>query len=424
MFLLMAVRLRVGGGAWYFPLLSLGEWLLLPLGAASLTMGLLALWKVRERTLLPLWMSAVIPACLWLAAMGLNMLARGATQEGGDQFLSWTVHLVFPTLAFLPLLAQPEWRDRLFWALAAGITLNAALVFLQARASGHVPPDTALLDAGGLLAGQYDYALYAALALPLLAAWRGGETKRHRALATMLCTFLLPALALSACFSLPGLAAAGIGLAVAWAAWRSPAWITGVFICLLLFGYGAEQRRQRDENHRRLVAASAAIGMNQYGRAFAIFAESPYFGEGPEAFAAGDRPADDGGAAPHPWYAALLGGGGLIGLGLWLALLAELAVRAVGRYGRRCLLSGGVLGATFGLAAVGLWTNALPEGAGALVGLLLAISALEEVDPEAGNHVRRQAQRKRLRRVTAIIAKVRGDTRMIVRDNPPETPER
>lgn len=378
MFLLVVSRVPTGGGAfWTFPLLSLGEWLLLPLGAAALTMGLLTLWKVRERTWLPLWMSGVVPGCLWLLAAGLTLLKNDFGQEGGDMFLSWAVRLIFPTMAFLPLLAQPKWRNRLMWALAGGIVLNVAMILTQARASGLSLPDTGLLRVGGLLEGQFEYGLFLAVSLPLLAAWRGGENSRHRALSTLLCTFLLPALALGACFSLGALVAVGAGLAISWAAWRGPAWIMGVFICLLLFGYGSDTRRTREINSRKLLAASAALNRQQYDRALAVFESKPFFGDSPEHFLAND-PNRSNDKAAAPWYATLIGGTGLAGLGLWLVLLAELVVRAMGQHGQRCILPGGVLGGTAGLAIMSLWSNAMPLGAGAMIGLLLAFSIVEE----------------------------------------------
>lgn len=393
MFLLVVARLPLGGSAWTFPLLSFGEWLLLPLGAAALTMGLLALWKVRERTWMPLWLSAVAPGILWLLAIGLCMLKNDVTQIGGDMFLAWAVRLVFPTMAFLPLLAQPLWRDRLMWALAAGVAANAVAIFWQGRTSGLALPDPGLLELGGFLGGQYDYGLLLAVALPLLASWRGGETSRRRALATMLCTFLLPALALGASFSWVALAATAIGLAVSLVTWRGGAWIMGIFLCLLLFGYGAESRREREVQHRRLLAASFDTGRERYAQAFKVFETKPFFGVGPEAFLAADAKKAPAPETPTPWYAALLGGSGLAGLGIWLVILAQLAARSMGQFGWRCLLHGGVLGGAFGLAAAGLWTDAMPQGAGALVGLLLAVSIVEE-EVVAPLHARTRRQRR------------------------------
>ncbi len=385
MLLLPLARVGTANGGWSFPLLSLGEWLLLPLGAASLTMGLLSRGGLQGKKTLPLWMVAVIPAVLWLAAGGLAMLAGNVTPAGGDLFLSWVVHLVFPVMAFLPLLVQPEWRDRLMWALAAGLAVNAILIFWQARTAGIAPPDIGMLRFGGMLPNQYDYALMLGIAIPLLSAWHGGNIQRNRALAILFCTFLLPALALASCFSWAGIAALAVGLAVSWAAWRGPAWIMGVFLCFLAFGYGSSARTEQETNQRRLLAASFHESADNYRRALDTFEKRPLLGSGPESYLC--EPAK--GGEPMPWYAALLGGTGLLGLGLWLALLAELAARALGREGRRCLYFGGVLGGTAGLAVAGLWAEALPEGAGALVGLLLAFSILEEPERQPG---RRQAR--------------------------------
>lgn len=381
MFLLPLVRLRHGGGVWYFPLLSLGEWLLLPLGVLSLTMGFLSLSRVRERTLLPLWLSAIVPAVLWLLAAGTSMLYNGVGPGGGDIFLSWAVHLIFPTLTFLPLLTMRVWRDRLMRALAAGLALNAVYIFLQARSAGLAPPDTELLRFGGFLANQHDYGLMLGVALPLIAAWRGGDHVSNKALANLFCTFLLPVLALSACFGWVGLAASAIGLSVAWAAWRSYAWILGIFVCLLVFGYGSEARASRERPQRKLFAESAMMGSGCYRRAFNTFQVRPFLGSGPESFClgTGHEPADT--LEPMPWYASLVGGAGLAGLGMWLVLLGELSARTMGRFGRRCLWHGGVLGGVMALAVAGLWTDALPEGPGALVGFLIALSILEEPDP-------------------------------------------
>ncbi len=399
MFLLPLVRVGTSSGVWTFPLLSLGEWLLLPLGAASLTMGLLTRGTLQGKNLLPLWMAAVAPAFLWLLVAGLSMLINGASPAGGDLFLSWVVHLIFPVMAFLPLLVLPIWRDRLMWALAAGLALNAILVFWQARSAGLAPPDAGLLDFGGMLAEQYDYALLLGTAIPLLAAWRGGDLQKSRALAIMFCTFLLPALSLIACFSWAGVAALAVGLAVSWAAWRSPAWIMGIFLCLLVFGYGSDTRSERDSNQRRLLAASLQAGGGNYQKALKTFEARPILGSGPESYLAESA----GAANPMPWYAALLGGTGLLGLGMWLALLAELAARTLGRDGRRCLLYGGVLGGTAGLAVACLWSPALPEGAGAMVGLLLAFSILEEPERPSRRSIR---ARNGSRDANAALARV------------------
>ncbi|MDR1745575.1 MAG: hypothetical protein LBS30_07475 [Planctomycetota bacterium] len=381
LFLLPAARLWSGAGVSRdIPLLSLGEWLLLPLGVASLAMGLLPPGR---------WVAAVAPAVLWLAAACVSMIHNGIGTQGGDILLSWAVRLIFPAPVFLPLLNMPVWRDRLMRALAGGVAVNAVAVFWQARVSGAVPPDTAMLRSGGFLASQHEYGLMLALALPLIVAWRGGERSSgaapNKALATLFCTFLLPVLALSACFGWAGLAASAIGLLAAWAAWREYAWILGIFVCLLLFGYGSEAREGRYRPQRRLLAESAMMGGDSYRRAFEVFQTSPFLGAGPESFAAGagDEHADAvDGARPAPWYASLLGGTGLFGLGMWLALLGELTARATGRRGGRCLWQGGILGGAFALAVAGLWTDALPEGAGALVGVLLAASMLAEQEPE------------------------------------------
>lgn len=381
MFLLVGVRFRLADGVWFFPLLSLGEWLLLPLGVASLTMGFLSLSRLREKTVLPLWIAAILPGILWLAAVGFAMIKNGIGPGSGDLFLAWAVHLVFPGMAFLPLFTMRPWRDRLMWALAAGLVMNVLMIFLQARGSGIMPPDTAALGLGGFLANQHDYGLMLGISLPLLAAWRGGEREKNRALAVMFCTFLLPALTLSVCYGWPGLAASAVGLIVAWAAWRSHAWLLGVFLCLLVVGYGAESKQNRDRGQRRLFADSAAMCGDAYKRAFNTFQVRPFLGSGPEAFLVGNGGQESSADSEcNPWYATLLGGSGLVGLGMWLVLLGELAARTMGRFGRRCLWHGGVLGGVAALAVSGLWTDALPEGAGAMVGMLLALSILEEPD--------------------------------------------
>ena len=417
MFLLAGVRVKLSGGVWYFPLLSLGEWLLLPLGVASLSMGFLSLSRIREKTLLPLWLSAITPALLWLAATALAMANSGVDANGGDLFLSWAVHLIFPTLTFLPLLTMRVWRNRLMWALAGGMTVNAVAVFLQAREAGIAPPDTAMLAFGGFLANQHDYAMMIGLALPILAAWRGGERGPNKALSTLFCTFLLPVLCLAACQTWVGMLAAGIGLVVSWAAWRSHAWILGIFVCLLVFGYGSATKEKQDAAQRKLLADSAMMGNDCYRRAFNTFQVRPLLGSGPDAFCdLADRRTDDITRAT-PWFASLLGGSGLVGLGMWLVLLGELAARTMGRFGRRCLWHGGVLGGVSALTVAGLWTDALPEGAGALVGLLIALSILEE--PDEAPPPRRQPKPKKDAEAPAAPppapAPKSGDTDVIVK---------
>lgn len=381
MFLLPAVRIGLADGPWFSPLMSLGEWLLVPLGVLSLSMGFLSLARIREKTLLPLWLSAVVPALIWLAAMGLAILRSGVSSVSGDLFVSWLVHLVFPTMALLPLLTMRRWRNRLMWALLLGLAVNAVFIFMQGYRADATPPNPAALGWGGFLASQHDYGLMLAIALPLLAAWRGGH-ERPNAFAILLCTFLMPILCLAACFTASGLVAGLVGLAVAWAAWRSHAWILGVFLVLAVLGYGSGPREAQDGRQRRLLADSAAMGGETYRRALNVFQVRPFLGTGPESFHAGSGREPTGSITPTPWYATLLGGSGIVGLGVWAVLLAELAARAAGRPGaRRCLWHGGVLGGTVGLMLAGFWTEALPEGAGALVGFLVAVSVLEEPEP-------------------------------------------
>jgi hypothetical protein len=398
MALLTVVRIEPSETPWFFPLLSLGEWLLMPLGAASLTMGLLALRPQHEKGVLPLWIAAVIPAAVWLAVVGIAILRNQALPTEGDMLLAWTVQLIFPTMAFLPLLAQRMWRNRLMWALLAGVLANIVLIIYQSAGGGGD-------NAGGFLAHRYDYGLLLGVSLPLLSAWRGGEIRKNRALIIMFCTFLLPAMALGTCNTVSGMAAAAAGLTVSWAAWRSPGWIMGIFLVLIVFGYGSQARTAQDEGKRARLAATAAVNSDDYERAFSVFVHAPFFGDGPGSFLAGDL---DGYHAttsrilePTPWYANLLGGAGIAGIGLWLVLLAEIAARALGRSGNRSLWAGGALGATAALAVSGLWTGGLPEGVGALVGLLLAISILPESDEDPAP---RRAARRRKRENTGKTA--------------------
>ncbi|MCL2001661.1 MAG: hypothetical protein FWG74_09515, partial [Planctomycetes bacterium] len=276
MFLLPMARVGTTGGSWDFPLLSFGEWLLLPLGVLSLTMGLLSHGKLQRKTALPLWIAAAMPAFFWLAAAGLTMFSRGVAPNDGDLFLSWIVRLIFPVMTFLPLLVVPVWRDRLMWALAAGLTINTVSIFWQSRTAGLAPPDMGLLDIGGMLSNQHDYALLLGIAIPLLAAWRGGGIRKNRALAMLFCTFLLPALVLAACYSGVGITALAVGLAVSLAAWRGPAWILGVFLCLLTFGYGSEVRMESETKQRRLITASFQPGGDNYQKALTAFEEKPF----------------------------------------------------------------------------------------------------------------------------------------------------
>lgn len=415
MLLLPVVRINLTDGPWFFPLLSFGEWLLLPLGVCSLTMGFLSLSRIREKTLLPLCIAAILPAIVWLAAMGITIAQNGVNAASGDIFLSWAVHLIFPSMVFLPLLTMRVWRNRLMWALMFGVVVNAVLIFWQGYSAGISPPDRTLLAFGGFLANQHDYGLMLGIALPLLAAWRGGHEKRNP-LAIMLCTFLIPVLAMLACFTASGLIAAIIGLAVAWAAWRNQAWILGVFLCLAVLGYGSGMRDEHDRNQRSLLADSVTLGQASYRRASNMFQVRPFLGAGPQSFIFGTGHEPTGSIIPAPWYASLLGGAGLLGLGVWIALLAELAARTVGRFGKRCLWHGGVLGGVGALAVVGFWTDALPEGAGAMVGVLIALSILEEPDttlpsPRPNRRVKAEAPAPAAH---ASSAKSKGDTDTIV----------
>lgn len=400
MALLSLTRIDTGGDVFELPLLSLGEWLLLPLGLASLTMGLLAMPRLRERTLLPLWLAAIVPGVLWLLAQGLAVAKHGASSETGDLILTWVVRLLFPALTFMPLLADRVWRDRLMWALVGGLFLNVIAVIVQSAVLRLDPGDAAQLGVGGLLANQHDYGLLTAMGLPLAAAWRGGEIQNRKSLAMVACMFLLPSLALATCSSWVGVFASLAGLVVSWVAWRSQAWILGVFLILLVFGYGAAGREERDFEHRRVLVQSVQTAGRQNRAALRAFINRPFLGYGPDSTRLESRNMEERQvpARPWPWYAMMLGGSGLVGLGMWLVLLGEIAARALGRDGRRSQLrGGGVLGAVVGLAVAGVWTDALPAGAGALVGFLLALSMVE--DPllaEGGKRFNRAHDKKRL----------------------------
>ncbi len=386
MLLLIVVEVPAGNGVWRFPMLSLGEWLLLPLGMASLSMGLLVLPRVREKNFLPLWLTAIAPAVTWLIAEGLAIVNAGFTSASGDLILSWVVRLIFPVMAFVPLLANARWRDRLMWALTIALSVNVLAVMWRTWTTGLASGNPLRLNVGGLLANQHDFGLMLAVALPLVAAWRGGGGKTARGLAMIYCMFLLPCLSLAACNAWGGVFAAGAGLLVCWTAWRGHAWILGIFLSLLVFGAGSEASRSREHDRRALMAATAEMGSASDRAALEAFVQRPFLGNGPEGFTNGGPRAADSPDEPKPWYAFLLGGSGLAGLGMWFVILAELAARALGRDGRRDQLrSGGVLGGTIGLAAAGVWTSVLVPGGGAMVGLLLAISMVEDPIAAAGS---------------------------------------
>ncbi len=414
---------RMLGGEWLASHLSPGEWLLLPLGVLSITMGLLTLSKLPERTLLPLWIAAFLPGALWLIGICLAMVKNGIGATGGDLLLAWLVRLVFPALAFLPLLPIGKWRDRLFWALAAGVVVNVIAIFLQLSQSEEGRFGAFDFAQAGFFDSQHDYGLYLALALPLIAGWRGGGVRKQRALAMTFCMFLLPALALGVLVSGGLLLAAAAGLTAAWAVWRSHAWILGIFLCLILMGYGSDANKTRDRNQRVLLTATLSpvntegglsLRLASFDAALAVFVDRPFLGIGPDTFftAFGRDPKQTGTDfdAP-PWYAQVLGSAGLIGLCLWFVLIAELIGRAVGRRGKPCMETAGIIGGVVGLIAAGIWTNVLASGGGALVGFMLALSILESggtEDTVQEGPRRRLASDSIMMRRTRIMERVSG----------------
>lgn len=417
------------GGDWLAGHLSPGEWLILPLGVLSLTLGLLTLGRIPERTILPLWMAAAAPGVLWLAAEALAMIKNGMGRSGGDLMIAWIARLVFPALAFLPLLAETLWRDRLYWALAGGLFVNLAVVVSRMLSA----PDVVAYVQPGLLYNHHDYGLFLVMALPLLAGWRGGGTRKNQALILVSCMFLLPAIAMTTLFSGGLLLALAAGLAVTWAAWRGHGWLLGVFLCLLVIGYGAEGKRERDRTQRVVIAGSMSpvspegglsLRLAAFDAALATFVERPFLGIGPDVFFSGadgayGKNADDGLDAP-PWYATLLGSSGLAGLLMWIVLLAELLGRAVGRKGKSCANAGGVAGAAVGLAAAGIWTNVLTPGAGALIGFILAVSILDESEIDAPPRQRKRlASDSIVMRRTRIMERVGGKKAQPAEDKPP-----
>lgn len=406
------------GGEWLASQLSPGEWLLLPLGVLSLTLGILTLNRIPERTILPLWIAALAPGAFWVAAEALAMYKNGIGQTGGDLLIAWTVRLVFPALAFLPLLADDVWRDRLYWGLTGGLFVNLAYVIGNMLRA----PGAASYFQSGFLYNAHDYGLFLVLALPLLAGWRGGGVKKNQALIMTSCMFLLPAIALSTMFSGGMMLAVAAGLAIVWSVWRGHAWVLGIFLCLLVIGYGAQAKQQRDRSQRVAIAASMSPINDEGGLsnrlaafdyALSTFVERPFLGLGTDAFfdpagRVGGRQGTSDLDAP-PWYATVLGASGLTGLLMWFALVAELIGRAVGRKGRSCANAGGIAGAAIGLAVAGIWTNVLAPGAGALVGFMLAVSILDEPDPEASSRPRRRlASDSIVMRRTRIMERVGG----------------
>jgi O-antigen ligase len=405
-FLLPFHRLDAFGASLADLHLTPGEWLLLPLAILSASMGLLRGMTKPGRGL-PDWLFAILPALFWILAMLPGMARNGFGAHGSDLALAWIVRLVLPAPVFLPLLADRERRDRLFMALSAGVLAN---VLMATRQLITARPDGGAAAAGvyGFLDSPNAYGLLLALFLPLLADWRGGERGTGVAVFTLLCTFLVPAMALMSVLSGGLLFAAFAGLLVVWTMWRSYAWIVGVFVCLLVFGYGAESRRRRDRERRETLTAAVlptlayggpAFYASEYERALDAFVARPFFGEGvgTRHTADTDRPVNlSGDGNAPPWYAALLRGSGLAGIGLWLALLAELLARAAGR-GGTCAFAPGILGGVAALAAAGLWANALPPGAGAFVGLLLAFSVVREAGGASPPPARRRVAPPRRR---------------------------
>ncbi|MDR1613582.1 MAG: hypothetical protein LBT97_12495 [Planctomycetota bacterium] len=389
--------------------LTPGEWLLPPLGVFALVMGFFP-HRPGPESVVPQWLAAIVPAALWLAAMLLGVFKNGAGANDHDLLAAWTARLVFPALAFLPLLAERTWRDRLFLALAAGVVANVFMATWQLYAARSGDGGSALRGVSGFLGSSEAYGLLLALFLPLLADWRGGERGSGNAIFMLLCMFLIPALSLASILSGGLLFSAFLGLLVAWAMWRGYAWIMGAFVCLLVFGYGGDARSNRDRERRRAITQSAGSTAfdgershlsAEYDRALAAFADKPFFGDGLGPYHRRETPRSGLTAvarASSPWYASLLGGSGIVGLGMWLALLAELVARAAGR-GGGLLFGPGALGATVALLSAGVWTNVLAPGPGALVGVLLAFSALRDdrsigaAASPAGTKTRNRARR-------------------------------
>jgi len=118
------------------------------------------------------------------------------------------------------------------------------------------------------------------------------------------------------------------------------------------------------------------VGWGQYQRSL-----QKYYGDLPYPEGTTDDPALYDLNANEPltfsWLFVMACEIGLPGLAALALFLVELLLRATGRNGNS-VLSGGICGAVIGLAIAAVFTSPLVRGAGPLLGVLLALSALPE----------------------------------------------
>ncbi len=390
----------------------------------SCALLLLAWWRLgpERRPLQPLvlkWLRCVWPGALLIlvgivSVTQIDILDGKALKLVAKTAFQWGEYLLVAPLVFLTLMENSSWRRRALWGLCGGVIVSIVPIVwlspLDQVFAGQVHPHAV----GGLLGNRHTYGLFMAVALCLLVSWAWQEKRAAGGAASawwLVPGFLLPFLALYPYSAAATLGAALLGLAIVYQRECRCGFIMLPLFLAWLFWMGDAQ----EQAGRRAVLVSSVqtfhtvkppgailpenlLAMRVYrcSANLNMIAKKPWLGVGwgqyqsqrkkyygtlnlPEGNTRRQELFDVEADEPftYSWFFLTASELGLLGLAALSIYLAELLARALGRAGARpCLAASGVIGAVAALLVAGLWTSPMVRGAGPLLGLLLAVSAV------------------------------------------------
>lgn len=362
-----------------------------------------------------LW--ALWPGLLIIAA-GLLSGLSGVTSKAlfAKTVFQATEYLVVTPLVFLALLQEERWRDRAFWALTLGcmVCIVSISVYtpLNQVAAGKIHPHVV----GGLLGNRNTYGIFMAVALCLLAGWANPLSARRTGkfprVWRLLPGVLLPFLASYPVLAAGPLAAIVLGLTVTYARAHKAGALYGVVLVVWLI-WGADNVALRTYRGRTLAESVQVYRLHRSGEDgreqvrhtvryyrwaanLNLIRDNPLLGVGWGQYQNGIKDYYSG--IPRPpgttgisalwdiesdepftfsWFWVTACETGLIGLAALGLFFAEMLARSCRLLSSATAIRApGVCGAVVALILAGLWTSPFVRGAGPLLGVLIAVSAL------------------------------------------------